>query len=173
MGLPPERPHGAAGDRKDRMTSRIRKVLTAAGLVAVFALGGAAVASAVSDGADTASSSTAATTPAEPPADAPAQRAGETALTGETAAKVESAALAEVAGGTVERVETDADGNAAYEAHVVKSDGTRVTVYVDESFAVVSVEVGGPGGDCPRGQDGGGAGSQGDTGTQESDTAAT
>ena len=37
-------------------------------------------------------------------------------------------------------VETDADGHAAYEAHMTKSDGTPVTVYVDKSFAVVSVE---------------------------------
>ena len=50
------------------------------------------------------------------------------------------AALAEVSGGTIDRVETDADGNAAYEAHMTKSDGTRVTVYVNKSFDVVSVE---------------------------------
>jgi hypothetical protein len=37
-------------------------------------------------------------------------------------------------------VETDADGHAAYEAHMVKADGTPVTVYVDKTFAVVSVE---------------------------------
>ncbi|HJW74763.1 MAG TPA: hypothetical protein VJ787_03720 [Thermoleophilia bacterium] len=43
-------------------------------------------------------------------------------------------------GATVVRIEIDADGHAAYEAHVVKSDGTPVTVYVDKSFNVVSVE---------------------------------
>jgi hypothetical protein len=47
-----------------------------------------------------------------------------------------------VSGATIERIETDADGNAAYEAHMVKSDGTRVTVYVNKSFEVVSVESG-------------------------------
>jgi hypothetical protein len=47
-----------------------------------------------------------------------------------------------VSGATIERIETDADGNAAYEAHIVKSDGTRATVYVNESFEVVSVESG-------------------------------
>jgi len=47
-----------------------------------------------------------------------------------------------VSGGTIERVETDADGNAAYEAHMVRSDGTRVTVYVNKSFDVVSVKSG-------------------------------
>jgi hypothetical protein len=38
------------------------------------------------------------------------------------------------------RVETDADGNAAYEAHMTKADGTPVTVYVNKEFGVVSVE---------------------------------
>jgi hypothetical protein len=47
-----------------------------------------------------------------------------------------------VSGGTIDRVETDADGNAAYEAHMTRSDGSRVTVYVDKSFNVVGVENG-------------------------------
>ena len=64
------------------------------------------------------------------------------ALTGDTAAKVKEAALAKTGGGTVEAVETDGDGNAAYEAHILKPDGTRVTVYVDKSFNVVDVETG-------------------------------
>ena len=57
-----------------------------------------------------------------------------------------AAAKAKVPGGTVVRVENDADGNAAYEAHMAKADGTPVTVYVDKDFNVVSVETGGPGG---------------------------
>jgi hypothetical protein len=61
-------------------------------------------------------------------------------LTGDTAAKVRQAALARVGSGTVERVETDADGHAAYEAHIIKQDGSPVTVYVDRQFDVVSVE---------------------------------
>ena len=56
-----------------------------------------------------------------------------------------AAAKAKVAGGTIIRVETDADGNAAYEAHMVKADGTPVTVYVNRQFEVVSVESGMPG----------------------------
>ena len=55
------------------------------------------------------------------------------------------AALAKVPNGTVVRVETDADGNAAYEAHMVRADGTPVTVYVNKQFEVVSVETGMPG----------------------------
>ena len=69
-----------------------------------------------------------------------AQRSDETPLTGDTLAKVKAAALAEVPNATIVRVETDADGNAAYEAHVVKADGTPATVYVDKQFDVVSVE---------------------------------
>ena len=69
-----------------------------------------------------------------------AQRSDETPLTGDTLAKVKAAALAEVPDATIVRVETDADGNAAYEAHVVKADGTSATVYVDKQFDVVSVE---------------------------------
>ena len=68
------------------------------------------------------------------------QRSDETPLTGDTAAKVEAAAKAKVPGGTIVRVETDADGHAKYEAHMTDADGTPVTVYVGEDFAVVSVE---------------------------------
>jgi hypothetical protein len=68
------------------------------------------------------------------------RRSDETLLTGEAAAKVEAAALAKVANGTIVRVETDADGNAAYEVHMTKADGTPVTVYVNKQFEVVSVE---------------------------------
>ena len=77
------------------------------------------------------------------------QRSDETLLTGDTAAKVRQLALAKVPGGTIVRVETDADGNAAYEAHMVKADGTPVTVYVSKQLEVVSVQAGMPG---PPGQ---------------------
>lgn len=73
------------------------------------------------------------------------QRSDETLLTGDTAAKVRQLALAKVPGGTVVRVEADADGNAAYEAHMVKADGTPATVYVNKQFEVVSVQTGMPG----------------------------
>ena len=35
--------------------------------------------------------------------------------------------------GTVERVETNVDSNAPYEAHIVKSDGTEEELYSDDS----------------------------------------
>ena len=73
----------------------------------------------------------------------------ETLLTGDTATKVTDAALAANPGATIQRVETDAEG-AAYEAHIVKSDGTRATVYLDSSFHVTSTETGGPGGGHKR-----------------------
>jgi hypothetical protein len=98
------------------------------------------------------------------------QRSDEALLTGATAEQVTAAALAEVGSdATVNRVETDADGNAAYEAHVTKADGTHVTVYVNESFKVVSVE------ERPAGEGGGRGGHHGtDSGTStDSNTSTT
>lgn len=69
----------------------------------------------------------------------------ETLLTGDTATKVTDAALAANPGATIQRVENDAEG-ATYEAHIITSDGTRATVYLDASFTVTSTETGGPGG---------------------------
>jgi hypothetical protein len=63
----------------------------------------------------------------------------ERALSGDVADKVRAAALAEVDGGTIERVETDADHGSPYEAHVRKSDGTELEVLVNKSFEVTAV----------------------------------
>ena len=68
------------------------------------------------------------------------QRSDETPLTGDALAKVTAVAEAKVPGGTVVRVETDADGHATYEAHMVNASGAPVTVYVDSGFDFVSVE---------------------------------
>jgi hypothetical protein len=68
---------------------------------------------------------------------------GETPLTGDTADKVKQAALDKVSGGTVLRVETDAEGS-PYEAHVRKSDGTEVVVKVNKDFEVTAVQEFGP-----------------------------
>jgi hypothetical protein len=68
------------------------------------------------------------------------QRSDETLLTGDALAKVTAIANAKVPGGTIVRVETDADGNATYEAHMTKADGTPVTVYVDSNFQFVSTQ---------------------------------
>ncbi len=68
------------------------------------------------------------------------QRSDETLLTGDALSKVTALAQAKVSGGTIVRVETDADGHAAYEAHMTNASGAPVTVYVDKQFNVVSVE---------------------------------
>jgi hypothetical protein len=65
-------------------------------------------------------------------------RGGPQALTGATAEKVKSAALARVKGGTVLFSHADRDGG--YEAHVRKADGTMVEVRVNRSFRVTPVE---------------------------------
>ena len=70
-------------------------------------------------------------------------RSDEKLLTGDTAAKVTAAAKAKEPTATIERVETDSDG--VYEAHMVRADGTHITVQVDASFAVTAVQEGGPG----------------------------
>jgi hypothetical protein len=62
-------------------------------------------------------------------------------LTGDTAARVTAAVTAEHPDATIQRVETDAEGN-AYEAHVVLADGTRATVKLDGSFTVTRTEKG-------------------------------
>lgn len=65
----------------------------------------------------------------------------EALLTGDTATKVTAAAQGAVSGATVDRVENDAEG-ATYEAHMTKSDGTKVTVKVNADFSVASVQDG-------------------------------
>ena len=60
-------------------------------------------------------------------------------LSGDVADKVRAAALAKVNGGTIERVETDADHGSPYEAHVRRSDGTELEVLVNKSFEVTAV----------------------------------
>ena len=124
------------------MTDRFKKIALIAASITALALGGSAIADAASGGGSNGSSSNESARAAPRHAGLPPQRADETLLTGDTAAQVRKAALAKVSGATIERIETDAAGNAAYEAHMVKSDGTRVTVYVNKSFEVVGVESG-------------------------------
>ena len=82
-------------------------------------------------------------------------RSDEKLLTGDVAAKVTAAARKKEPTATIQRVETDSDG--VYEAHMVRTDGTRVVVQVDKSYAVTDVQVmgqGGPGGQRPGGSGG-------------------
>ncbi|MEP6910977.1 MAG: hypothetical protein ABI896_11180 [Actinomycetota bacterium] len=125
------------------MTDRIKNIMLAAAMVAALALGGSAIAGAASGGSSNSNGNPSAIAlGGAAPRGLPPQRSDETLLTGDTLAKVRAAALAKVSGGTIERVETDADGNAKYEAHMTRSDGSRVTVYVNASFDVVSVKSG-------------------------------
>jgi hypothetical protein len=118
------------------MTDRLKITTLIVASITALALGGAAIAGAASSGG---SKTTPAAGNGARSGDLPPQRADEQALTGDTASKVRALALDRVPGGTIERVETDADGNAAYEAHMSKADGSRVTVYVSKSFEVVAV----------------------------------
>ncbi|MGK5114947.1 MULTISPECIES: PepSY domain-containing protein [unclassified Geodermatophilus] len=62
-------------------------------------------------------------------------------LTGETAEQVRAVALDEYPGATIRRLETDSDG--VYEAHLVTSDGRRVTVEVNAQYEITGIERGG------------------------------
>jgi uncharacterized membrane protein YkoI len=66
----------------------------------------------------------------------------EAVLTGDDASKATAPAQAAVPGATIDRVESDADGGGAYEAHVTKADGSKATVLMDDSFNVTSVQDG-------------------------------
>jgi hypothetical protein len=120
------------------------------GAAAVISQSGAANAADTTTTTPAASADTSAVTAAPAaPANAPdPSKGGHTAngiteelLTGDTATQATAAALAAVPGGTIERVETDAEG-ATYEAHMTKADGSRVTVKLDGSFNVTSIEDG-------------------------------
>ena len=105
--------------------------------------GGYGIASAANGSSNNSSSGGAASTAATPSAPSQPwgkQRSDETPLTGDALAKVTAAAKAKVPGGQVIRVETDADGNAAYEAHMTDANGAPVIVYVSKDYATVSVE---------------------------------
>jgi uncharacterized membrane protein YkoI len=121
------------------MKSRITKIMAGVAALTAFALGGAAVAQAVGNTSGSATTNNNGSAPTHSDGALP-QRSDETVLTGDTASKVTAAAKTEVPGATIERVETDADGHAAYEAHMVKSDGSRITVYVNKQFEVVGTE---------------------------------
>jgi hypothetical protein len=76
-------------------------------------------------------------------------------------AKLRTAALKAVPGGTILRIETDS-GDAVYEAHMKRSDGSLVTVKFDKDYAVTAVEDGmGKGGTRSDGTGQGGHGGPG------------
>jgi Pyruvate/2-oxoacid:ferredoxin oxidoreductase gamma subunit len=91
-------------------------------------------------------------------------RTDESAPATDLVATLTKKAEAAVPGGTVYRVESDA-GDAAYEAHMKKADGTLVTVKFDKSLNVLRVEQGMGLGDPGQGR---GAGPQGAPGASSS-----
>jgi hypothetical protein len=132
-----------------RGSRSFRSVLVSLAVAFGVAFGSYGIASAATGSSTTTTTTTTATPstarPAAPPGASASnpwgnQRSDETLLAGDALAKVKAIALDKVPGATIVRVETDADGNAAYEAHVVKSDGTPATVYVNKDFNFVSVD---------------------------------
>ena len=131
----------------DASKRTVPRLVATGAIVAGLAVGSYGIASAASGSGSTSVTTTTTPSATAPTAPPPAghggwggQRSDETLLTGDTLAKVTAAAKAKVPDGTIDRVETDADGNAAYEAHMTAADGSPVTVYVDKDFAVVRVE---------------------------------
>ncbi|MFM2072000.1 MAG: hypothetical protein RLZZ623_2263 [Actinomycetota bacterium] len=59
----------------------------------------------------------------------------EEVLTGDNASSVQAAVLAAYPDATIDRMETDAEG-AAYEAHIIKADGSDATVKLDAGYQV-------------------------------------
>ena len=135
-------------DKRPRSFQRLTAAAVAIGLgIGAYGIASAASGSGTS-AAQTPSATTVQQTPAQngpPPGGGHGwggQRSDETPLAGDALAKVRAIAQSKLPGATIERVETDADGHAKYEAHVIKSDGTPATVYVDAQFQFVSVENG-------------------------------
>jgi hypothetical protein len=142
------------------MKSSIRRAAAGAALVATAVTGGAVGASLLGNASAQTSGGSSTTVPAangagggqfDPTQGGHVGQNGvkEELLTDDTADKVRAAAQAAVPGGTIQRVETDAEGS-PYEAHMTKSDGSHVTVKVDKDFKVTSVDNDGTGPGGPR-----------------------
>jgi hypothetical protein len=124
-------------------STRARRWIVTLAVAAGAAIGTAGVATAASGGGSSSGNPPSASH-APPAGGDPAKLShgpGETLLTGATAEKVRTAALAAVPGATVIRVETDSAG-AAYEAHLRKADGTEVTVKLDSGGTVTTTQSG-------------------------------
>src|SRR5215210_861959 len=120
------------------MFSTARRTIATVAALGALALGGSAIAGAAQSNSSTAAPA-GGSQAAQPAGPHRANGKTEQPLSGGTAAKVKAAALDKVPGGTAERVETDADHGSPYEAHVTKSDGTRLEVLVNKDFEVTAV----------------------------------
>jgi len=129
------------------MSKKFKAAAAAGALLIVGAGGGAALAlGGAADASTTRTSTYEGGTRSHP---------NETPLTGATADKVKSAALAKYPGATVESLTTDSDG--VYEANIVTTAGKHLIVQVDKNFAVTGTETrggrGGHGGHRGHGDD--------------------
>jgi hypothetical protein len=128
----------------------------AAGLLAAGAISGGVLASTLSASASSNASTAAVSSSAgeaRTPGSGGAQpvRPDEKSVSSDTAATLRAAALKTVPGGTVYRIETDA-GDAVYEVHMKKADGSLVTVKFGKDLKVTKVESGmGAGDPAPAG----------------------
>jgi hypothetical protein len=125
-----------------------------AGAIGATAIGASAASSSTS-GTGSSSSGYTQTAPSGAPSGAPRNgtgqrpdpgganpvRSDEKSLSATATATLKAAALKAAPGATVIRVETDS-GDAAYEVHMKKADGTLVTVKFDKNYAVTGVEDG-------------------------------
>jgi hypothetical protein len=161
---------GAEMTNNRKGISRLQTIgLATGGVLVGAALLGATAANAASSttpsttSSTSASSSTTTTPPAFDKGGATPVRSDEKSVSTAETATLTAAALKAVPGATVFRVETDA-GDAAFEVHLTKADGTLATVKFDKSLAVVTLETGmGQGDPAPTGT--------GPTGTPPSGTA--
>src|SRR4051812_7983339 len=112
-----------------RTTSKTGVVV---GALAALSFGGAQIASGANSTSGTSTSANGSQTQQHNP---------ETVLAGSTADSVKAAILAKLPGATITRMSTEVGGKSsdAYEAHVVKADGTKVEVLLDSAYAVTAV----------------------------------
>jgi hypothetical protein len=137
---------------RTRMGVGIKLALLGAGLAAGAIIAGAIGANAATNSTSASTSASTGTSTSAPGAPSHGQpppnrhgshpvRPDEKSVDAATAANLKAAALKAVPGGTVYRVETDS-GDATYEAHMTKADGTEVTVKFDKNLKVTGIETG-------------------------------
>ncbi|MDQ1496215.1 MAG: hypothetical protein QOG69_2698 [Actinomycetota bacterium] len=161
----PNRPRAGKNARKVRLAGMGGLIAAGAVVGGILANSGGALAatsSSTTPSSGTSTTTAPSTTTTQPAAGTSAQsstpvRTDEKATTDTIAATVKTKALAAVPGGTVYRIETDA-GDATYEAHMTKADGTLVTVKFDTNLNVTGVESGMGQGDPAGGGPAGGGG---------------
>jgi len=135
---------GSSQSDRSRTGVGLKLALLGAGVAAGAIIAAAIGANAATNSASTSTSAGTSTSAPSPPANrhgAQPVHPGEKSVDAALAAKLKAAALKAVPGGTVYRVETDS-GDATYEAHMTKADGTEVTVKFDKNLKVTAVEAG-------------------------------